>query len=349
MKRTNTFILACLLSVGYVHAQDESFTFSSSYIGDGVASLSGGLSQKSTYLGYATIGINFNTEKADLWNGGKFFISGGNTHGGMPSEEFLGDRNIVDNIEAGNHTFLKEFWFKQTLRNMSIGIGLQDFNTNFATSDESCLYLNSVQGINAVFSNVAPPIFPITALGFEFTWNINDQAHWQTCIYDGAVDDFSDNPYNTKWSLSQNDGALICSEFHWNIGENSLYKIGGFYHTNQNSSGFYLIGDQHINNIALFEQIAFTPNTLNDSNMQISGGINVYGNKNNENVLGFAFVYNKLNNERKHESIAEITYKYQTKHSFYFQPDIQYVINPAGTDEKLDNALIGLLRFGWEI
>jgi porin len=50
-------------------------------------------------------------------------------------------------------------------------------------------------------------------------------------------------------------------------------------------------------------------------------------------------------NYKKNESTIEAYYKKQIGENFSIQPDLQYVIHPAGTDEVLPNALVGILRF----
>ncbi|MDR2824516.1 MAG: carbohydrate porin [Prevotellaceae bacterium] len=46
------------------------------------------------------------------------------------------------------------------------------------------------------------------------------------------------------------------------------------------------------------------------------------------------------------ECVIELTYHFQLNENIYFSPDFQYIINPAGTSEILDNAFVGMLRFG---
>ena len=48
------------------------------------------------------------------------------------------------------------------------------------------------------------------------------------------------------------------------------------------------------------------------------------------------------------ETDIELTYKFFVNKNIYMRPDIQHVINPAGTEAKLDNALVGFIRFGVE-
>jgi len=43
-----------------------------------------------------------------------------------------------------------------------------------------------------------------------------------------------------------------------------------------------------------------------------------------------------------------MTYKLVINNNIYLKPDIQYIINPAGTAIRLNNALVGFVRFGLE-
>ncbi|HEX3009230.1 MAG TPA: carbohydrate porin, partial [Bacteroidales bacterium] len=112
----------CILSTMlYLKAlsQDKDTTkplnFEASYIGESFNNLSGGIKRGSTYEGMANLRISFDTDKARLWKGGQFYIHAANTHGGTPSCDLVGDFQVASNIEAGNHTYIQEFWFKQTV------------------------------------------------------------------------------------------------------------------------------------------------------------------------------------------------------------------------------------------
>ncbi|MCA1741541.1 MAG: hypothetical protein LC630_03530, partial [Bacteroidales bacterium] len=83
------------------------------WTGDFVTNMSGGLKRGSSYLGMATITMQLNTEAARLWKNGSFYLKAANTHGAMPSSELFGDTQVSSNIEAGNHTFIMEFWIRQ--------------------------------------------------------------------------------------------------------------------------------------------------------------------------------------------------------------------------------------------
>lgn len=152
------------------------FGFEASYIGDVVNNFSGGIKKGGSYLGMANIKLSFETEKARWWKGGKFFIHGANTHGGEPSRDFIGDFQGVSNIEAGNLTYLHELWYKQTIGKFIFTLGLQDLNAEFMTSEYAGHFINSSFGVHSTIAdNVPTPIFPLTAFGLQFQYQISDK------------------------------------------------------------------------------------------------------------------------------------------------------------------------------
>lgn len=340
----------------------SSFELSASYIGDVVSNFNGGIKRGTTYLGLINLKAGFDTEKAKMWKGGKAFVNLGNTHGGEPSATFVGDFQGVSNIEAGNLTFLYELWYKQQVGNVSFAIGLQDLNSEFALSENGGLFTNSSFGIQSSISdNIPTPIFPLTALGVKASWDISSQNKLQLAIFDGTPDDFQTNPYNTEWKLSENDGYLAVAEYQLNKsmfkGLNGSYKFGTYYHHHktsenniENNGGAYLIIDQNVSSkMAVFSQIGFSPSKLNNHNRYFSFGVNlndIIKNRPND-IFGFALAYAGINgNSIGSETALELTYKISVCDRMYIRPDIQYVINPAGTGVKLDNALVGFIRVG---
>jgi len=373
MKKKNKLLIIgtfLLVSFNAAQAQVESnknespLSFEASYIGDVVSNFSGGIKTGTTYLGLANIKAGFDTERAKWWKGGTLFVNVGNTHGGEPSANMVGDFQGVSNIEAGNLTFLYELWYKQKLGKFDITVGLQDLNADFAASENGALFTNSSFGIHSsIADNVSPAIFPLTALGANIKWNISDTYLWQTAIFDGTPDDYETNPYNTHWKLSKNQGYLAVTEFQINRslikGKQGNYKLGVYYHQHndsidaeQNNGGFYFVGDQQINDkLSLFSQIGLSPKKKNHHNQYYSIGLNYKGlfNKRPTDQCGIAIAHAGIHdNAVGSETAIELTYQFEINEYIYVRPDIQYVINPAGTDSKLDNALVGFIRFGIE-
>jgi porin len=344
---------------------ENPFSFSASYIGDVVGNFSGGIKKGSAYLGMANLRIGFDTQKAGWWKGGELFVNGCNTHGDNPTKTLIGDFQTVSNIEADSHTYLYELWYRQIIGKTSVTVGLQDFNSDYAVSENGGAYINSYFGIHSVCSdNVPVPIFPLTALGLNFHWDISQQVHWQVALFDGRPDDFNQNKHNLKWSLGKRQGFLAVTEAQWKQslvkGQEGIYKIGVYYHHSKMGEdegrhrdyGVYLIGDQNVNErLALFTQIGLSRKKDNNHYACFGAGANYknFSAKRPDDMVGLAFNHAVFDKSiGGNETAIELVYNFQVNNNVYLRPDIQYIINPAGTDMNLNNALVGILRVGIE-
>jgi porin len=376
------FLLATLLAITAVASTTTNkssieiegpLELEATYIGDIYNNFSGGLKTGAGFLGMANLKIGFDTEKANWWKGGRFFINGASTHGKSPTEKYIGDFQVVSNIDAGNLIYLHELWFKQTFNRLEFTVGLQDMNATFVASKNGSYYLNSSFGVPPVISgNIPVPIFPLTGLGVSAIWNVNDHISWLAAMFDGSPTDFESNPYNLYWDWDEDDGVFLISEINIAGSINSkegMYKGGFYYHTGgfeedelgfksqtiDKDFGLYVIADQTIWNtdhnryIDAFTQIAWSPGSINSHNFYAGGGFNFHGllEGDHENTLGVAVAHAGFHKGyHKHETVIETFLKYQLNNYLSLQPDFQFVINPAGTEEKLNNALIGFVRVG---
>ena len=288
-KSTLIVAFAANIITNGVYAQESNaevvkspFSFEASYTGDLVSNFKGGIKTGTAYLGLANLKAGFDTEKVNWWKGGQLFINVGNTHGGEPSAELVGDFQGVSNIEAGNLTFMYELWYKQTLGKFDITIGLQDLNANFAVSEYGALFTNSSFGIHSsIADNITSPIFPLTALGATLQFRISDAFNWQAAFFDGTPDDFESNPYNIQWKLGKDQGLLAVTEFQMGKslikGREAVYKLGVYYHKHNNTSlnnlkngGIYFVGDQQINDkLSLFSQLGLSSKMQNNNNYMV--------------------------------------------------------------------------------
>ena len=112
-------IMVCLTPTLYggevLNEENKPLTFGASYIGDNFNNITGGIKTGSVYLGMANLVVLFDFQQAGLWKGAQFYINAANTQGASPSAELLGDLQVASNIEAGNHSYVQEFWLKQAL------------------------------------------------------------------------------------------------------------------------------------------------------------------------------------------------------------------------------------------
>ncbi len=110
------------------------FYFEASYVGDVYGNAVGGLKAGGGYMGMGNLKVGFDTEKVRWWKGGSFFINGATIHGKSLSENFVGDLQIVSNIDAGMYVYMHELWFRQEFKKFSFTVGLQDLNADFLAS-----------------------------------------------------------------------------------------------------------------------------------------------------------------------------------------------------------------------
>lgn len=350
MKKISLLSLIILVILGInnnVNAQEKSLNFNAEYTGDLLYNI-GGLRNGGGYLGYAKIGMD-----ATLWQGASLYVGGGTTHGIVPTEMFIGDYQVANNIEAGNYAFMEHFSLQQSLGRFSFKVGLQDMNENFASIDAAGEYVNSSFGIHpALSSNMSVAIFPLTGLGAEIHYDINDNWHAQVAVYDGEIPSFEDdNLYNLNWGLSKEEGALFIGEGQY-VRDNGTYELGAFYHTAENKYGVYANAEQEVWNngtrsLKPFAQVSYAIGDIKcDNYFHLAAGLNFEGvfSKECNDMMGLAFTSVFLT-DKKAETAIEFFYQYQVTDNFVIKPDIQYIVNPAGMDFQVDNALVGMLRF----
>lgn len=340
-------------------------TLSANYTGDFVSNFGGGIKTGTVYLGMASFEIGSLTKQLGLWQQGEFFLKAVTTHGAKPSESLTGDFQIMSNIEAGNHSYLQELWYKHSFENFELTIGLQDLNADFLVSETGSSFINSSFGVPSLVSdNIPVSIFPLTTLGISAKFIIADNIILKTALFDGLPEDFETNQYNLGWSINKNDGLIFFNELsidHHMFELPGNFKTGIYYHTHalenpgesHSNYGIYLIKDQVVsktgdNSTSVFAQLAVSPQNKNLHNYYIGGGIRISGliSSNPDCFLGAAFAHAGFNdNTLKDETTFEIFYNMQIMENFSVKPDVQYIMNPNGTGTNLKNVLAGSIRF----
>lgn len=351
------------------------FTKDFSYLADLCTNISGGLKTGSNIMGMANFMAGFNTEYAGLWKGGQFYINAAATHGKSLSGEFIGDYQVVSNIDAGDHIFLHELWYRHSISGFEVTIGLQDMNAEFVNSENGSHFINSSFGVPSVISgNIPAPIFPLTAPGISGKLSISESVILKAAIWDGCPTAFDRNRNNLKWHLKRDDGTLLIAEIETVsrlMKLPGIFKAGSYYHSGfaelatetgnktevfKNNYGFYFLADQTFwranageQELAVFMQLAISPASVNSQHLYIGGGLNYSGfsRKHASDAMGLAFACAMFNQSNiGHETTIEVYFKKCIGEHLFIQPDLQYVINPAGTSGLLPNALVGIVRCG---
>ena len=330
------------------------------------------------YLGLFLVGTEFNTEKLGLWKGGTFQLYGLNTHAETPTGSIVGDIQTFDNAENGDGSFIYQLAFQQELGKLTFLAGVNDLAANFQSTGYGSLFTNSSFGVNPALSlNMPVSIFPKNALGLVLNYKFTDNISAGVGIYDGNPGDFADDPYNTNWKLSGDEGFISVAELRYTkYYEDKIqteYKIGTIYHTADYASltnaedslirgnlAVYCTIDQDIysidneRHIACFGQLGFASGSQNMIDLYGGFGIHYHGflSKKGKDILGIGVAYASINDDvvklnfpivATNETALEFTYKYDVTDKISLQPVFQYIINP-GALNSADNASVGMIR-----
>jgi porin len=348
MLKKATMILCAAASSLTAYAKTESpkpFSFEGDYTADAYYNTMGGLKSGGGYMGMANIAVGFNTANARWWKGGSFYVNGASIHGKSLTENYLGDMQVASNIDAGEHTYLHELWYRQVFgfesTGLSLTLGLQDLNTEFMVSEYAGEFINSSFGVPPVIATGIPvPIFPLTGLGLSARFYLGNKWAVQAALFDGNQTAFEHNPHNIHWNFCREDGLLSIGEVHYD----SRFKLGAYYHSMDRNYGFYAIADQPVGDrLSLFGQLAFAPKSKNDNNYSLGLGVNLSVFE--RHTIGLAATHAGLHTTgHKHETAIELYYKFTLNNHITLKPDIQYIINPSGAKIRLANALVTMLR-----
>ena len=158
--------------------------------------------------------IELDTEAAGLWKNGTFFTYVFYHDGANPTEDYIGDLQMVDNFESEDGLKLYEYWYEHTFdlmgTKLSLLAGQHDLNGEFGVSEYGLLFVQSSFGFNAEISNnIAVANFPVAALGFRARWDVTDNFYFMSEISDG---DPGPNDGGLRPSLSTEEGFVSFNE-----------------------------------------------------------------------------------------------------------------------------------------
>lgn len=205
---------------------------------DQLANTAGGKKRGAGFLYNLDLSAQFDGEKVLGWEGGSGFVHFLNNNGGSLNA-FVGDVQMVSNIESPRQLKIYEGWIQQNLwgESFSILAGLYDLNTEFYSTRTSALFLNGSHGVGKELSQTGrngPSIFPNTGLALRLRYRPTVESSVQLAAIDGAPGN-PDDPSCPSLTLSADEGALIVGEASYVVeGEHFCkYTIGGWFYTSR--------------------------------------------------------------------------------------------------------------------
>lgn len=352
-------------------------SLSAYYVGELLANTDGGLRRGSAYLSDAGLTVDSNLQslfgRVDarvfaylLWNNGTTF-----------SDEYVGDLQVVSNIDAGRAVRVYELWYEQDLNDdVSLRFGLYDLNSEFDAVKTAGLFINSSHGIGAEYGQTGeagPSIFPVTSLAARFDVAIDDRNRLRYAVLDGVPGDPND-PSRTSIDLGGGDGVLHALEYNVSGPGGARIGIGGWLYSadfdrieatasqprDDGNRGFYGFVDAPVYSsdtgatIHGFLRYGVADDEFNPFDRYAGAGVVATGMipSRPDDRIGLAIAsagvgdpyIRAVGGADSHETSIELTYSTQVTEWLRVQPDIQFIVNP-GADPGLASALVIGLRF----
>jgi porin len=190
-----------------------SLTFSLSYIGDFLGSVSGGERRGTAFAGAMDAELTVRLGRLIGWHGARFLLAALDTHGAAPSG-FVGDVQGVSSLEAPAVLQLEEVWLQQNLfgNRLSWLVGRYDLNTEFYRLQSGALFINSSFGMGpelALSGRAGPSIFPNPAVGTRLDFKPGPNIVWRAAVLDGVPVDRGGGGIHL---FAPGDGVLLVAE-----------------------------------------------------------------------------------------------------------------------------------------
>ena len=353
---------------------DHGLTLYIDYYGEVFWNTRGGIqtTDGGVYEGLFELGVEFSTGRAGLWKGGTLFFLFRDKHGRGITEEYVGGFQALSKIEAPSFTHIAELWYRQSFLDdrLWIKVGKQDANQDFAGIYNGEDFLNSSADYSPTIPMASYPDPDLgIALGIEpvlwFSVNFG--------VYNGAPD----ASRSLRGAFVDLSGPMVLAEpaFHYGLaGRRGHIRAGGWFNGTETESpdeddtkthgeayGWYLTWDQDLwkerpgddedeQGIGFFGQYGWAPPDRSAAEHYIGGGIRWAGMipHRDEDAAGVGVFHVRFSDEanlaKDSETVVETFYVIRLLGCLYFQPDLQYIINPGGTTNP--DALAVSLRFG---
>ena len=356
------------------------------YVGEVLGNLAGGMRTGAIYDGYVKVGFGLNLEKLVGWQNTALYASLFYPHGSSLSQEFVGDLNVVSNLDTYDSLrifklFLQTNWLDDRL---TFRLGIQAVDEDFFASEGAGVFLNSGFGAFPVLGqDLAAPIYPVSAPGLRVTWSPTDSFILRAAAFSGEVGTPASNPNGTQFDFAGRNGVGVFVEGNWKTRAMcdlpGVYTLGGFYDskrfddlhragTPHGNYGVYVIGDQQLwsegtdestaaQGFALFGRLAVAPPDRSLVTYDVEAGMTYTGllQGRDGDVLGAAFLYSRISDDARTDAGARLPSHHEAVIELTYQAALtRYLtIQPdfqyivnPGAVRPARDAIVAGMRFG---
>ncbi len=338
------------------------------YIGEVFSNTRGGLatSGATRYQALLEIPLTIDLEQMPAALPGTVYLLGQNTHGRGLTEDFVGDSQVLSNIDSfQNIAQVSEYWWEFELlnENVTVRVGKQDVNTEFLYIDTAADFIQSTFGLSP---STAFPTYPDPSMGIVVLARLSESWQLKTGLWDAFADGGS-------WGVSGNDTILLVGEVEhsYALADGKLpgvVAIGAVYESAGQIEGvpisavqeyyvqleqWVIMKDSRVDDVVqglglfagYYPRIPgrfITADSVGDS--FVAGAI--YTGllpTRDQDVVGMGVAWTELFAGGSGEETAyEIFYKAQLTPRICVQPDLQYIATPSGIN---NDALVAGVRF----
>lgn len=327
------------------------------YYGEVFTNTRGGIatSGSTQYLGLLDLGFEWDFTENQSLLPGKFYLLAQNTHGQGITTDFVGDSQVVSNIDSFENIMqVSEYWLEFELFDgaVTLRLGKQDINTEFLFIGGAADFIQSTFGLSP---STAYPTYPDPSMAAVAVIKLNDD--WQLKV--GLWDAFASG---RGWGFSGNDSIVLIGEL-----ERAYALDGGRLPGAVAFGAVYesavVIDGEPLSEVSeyfvQFEQLVYREDDGEDDGAAQGLGIfmgyypRVLGSqillksigdsfvagatysglfpRRDRDVLGAGFVWTELfQGGTNRETVLEIFYRAQLNSRFSLQPDLQYIGSPSG-------------------
>ncbi|WP_324748862.1 carbohydrate porin [Sphingomonas sp. LY54] len=385
IRPTFASVLSCALACALASPAraEPAIVVDAAYKAEAMAVVDGGLSRGIRLLDNLDIVLDADLDRLVGWGGARgrlYFLS---NQGGAPND-LAGTAQGVSNIEVADHRAkLYEAWIEQDLADgrAALLLGLADLNADFYANDASALLLAPAFGIGSELGATGPngpSIFPSTALTARLRVSPTDQSYVQAALINARAGVLGD-PGGVDFGFDE--GALAIAEA--GVTGRGKIALGYWRYTERQddiralgpagdpfpriAQGAYLLAERRLMGAPDGPGLdGFVRLGLSDGKTTpfrggwqaglLFGGI-VPGRPDSQLSFGVHQAWlsrgYRANARDAGEDLAaaetgfELTYSDRILPFLTVQPDIQYVLDPAG-ERAVEDALVIGLRLTFE-
>lgn len=196
------------------------------YFGEVFTNARGGLATKDAtqYLGLLNLAFEWDLAENPLGVPSKLHVLAQNTHGRGLTTDFVGDTQVVSNIDSfQNIAQVSEYWLETELFNdrVTLRLGKQDINQEFLVINAAEDFIQSTFGLSP---SSAFPTYPDPAMGAVVLVQLNDAWQFKAGLWNAFA-------RGNSWGFAGDDTVLVVGELE------KTYSLG-----NANLPGVFAIG-----------------------------------------------------------------------------------------------------------